>query len=784
MPPGAPWGGAFPPAKVHAPPGMRPMLVHVPVGPMPMPPHLQPPQVPVHHPNAPYSPTDSVAQPMPTINVGGVSYPAPALASPGFFKSPNKQSNPNSARMPSMSKEKPVRARSASRGRAETISIPAPAQEESASVLQLTSSSEDRDMRPPSASEMSSPFPPAVVIPPQLEVREIKKGTPDNDEKVGNIAKKSPLPKPFATWRNDPNRQAKRSNVFSPNTTSESSMSMGKGHEGGPSVSMSTSPEDAPVKPTSIRMNELTTPHSSVEQNGVKDPMLGAKGRSKEPSGPAFSYTDFLNNPNHLTRPSSVGPRPRTRERVTQHLGTPSRPFNKSSSTSGLIHPSKAVLSPPIDHRRRILPESSSSDEHMTTNGNNTIMAFPETTSTLRKMKEEALKSQSPSEEPLPRVVTNDQGDIVVQSLDFPSKIEKIILGDIGKNSGEASDRSLTSFLTAEQSSSESARRERPQLRNRYADVIRAPGSTPSRTPQQNPASSSNVPTMDPSAASTVAGTEIVDSGRMNRENRQLRDRLQEKELMISALEAQIEVTPSVYDAAKTPISSHNEDFNMDSISHVGLGRKPSRARSDIQPTLRQLQRVQDERDTLKNTLSKLESECTLLKQQQVDVEELKRQHQRKVEEITCKLELVEDDYSNLQSTVDQQKESLSNIDKMKWDVSKLSQTVEEKDCALQELSGKYSKTKAKKRELEQEAYTLRQELERSRNSFEEIQRQCEEENASLKNLEQHCQSLEQQMQEAEAQVREARAAEQAAKDSIAYYSFKTFSNLIQSLKI
>ena len=76
-------------------------------------------------------------------------------------------------------------------------------------------------MRPPSASEMSSPFPPAVVIPPQLEVREIKKDTPKNDEKVGNVAKKSPLPKPFATWRNDPNRQAKRSNVFSPNTTSE-----------------------------------------------------------------------------------------------------------------------------------------------------------------------------------------------------------------------------------------------------------------------------------------------------------------------------------------------------------------------------------------------------------------------------------------------------------------------------------------------------------------------------------------------------------------------------------
>ena len=95
------------------PPNMRPVLLHMPVA-----------APPVHHapPGGPLSPTESVAQPvddasrpMPKINVGGVSYPAPSFASPGFFKTPPphiqnqhlQNNHTNDERLPSIPRESP-----------------------------------------------------------------------------------------------------------------------------------------------------------------------------------------------------------------------------------------------------------------------------------------------------------------------------------------------------------------------------------------------------------------------------------------------------------------------------------------------------------------------------------------------------------------------------------------------------------------------------------------------------------------------------------------------------
>ena len=136
------------------------------------------------------------------------------------------------------------------------------------------------------------------------------------------------------------------------------------------------------------------------------------------------------------------------------------------------------------------------------------------------------------------------------QSLDFQSKIEKIILGELPQerntngNNNTDDDRSLTSFITADQSSpldqascGESAHN--PVTRpNRYADVLRPPSSSqePDLTRdhrqnhnrhdsyRQNPvASGSNAPTQDPSAASTVCST-ALDSTRIQREKNENRN--------------------------------------------------------------------------------------------------------------------------------------------------------------------------------------------------------------------------------------------------------------------
>ena len=874
----APWGGAFPPT---AAPPMRPMFM--PVG---MPLHHHPPPF-----ARPMSPTESVACPvseengaakavaMPvpsppaapinaaTINVGGVSYPAPQFTSPNFFKSPPENANlhqphglpahtlPNlpmptdpmlGSHQPPAQPSQPARKRSASASRGRAGNKPVPnlgARDEGESVMQLTSSDEDglREAAWPSSSEMESPFPPAILAPPPQKKMVRRKKLADER-----------LPAALTTWRKQ------RTGNSTP--TSNSSRSNVQWREGGPSASLSSSPDDVPVKPKMfIRgLKELSTPHDIVDEaRGVhdmipnemsNDPMLGRKNDTEASFSFLNARTDTTmkadespaKSNSYLSRPRSVGPVARRKERVTQHLGTPARRYDLNLTGSNvqdltganiqddhvdtrksLPHPSAAVLSPPTITKPAEFTSTSqeqSSRSPSDQEGHRQLGAgipFPETASTLRKMKEEAMRcspSREKSENPLQEMVEDTRAR---QSLDFQSKIEKIILGELPQagnanaNANTDDDRSLTSFITADQSSpldqpscasSVQNQNTRP---NRYADVLRPPSS--SQEPdlhrditrdrrrnhqhfQQNPiSSSSNVPTQDPSSASTVAASTVastaLDSTRIQREkqeNRKLRQQLQEKNLMIDALEAQMEIAPPGFESAHakllTPTSSVFtnslvEEFTMDSVSHIGTGtRKPtaSRMRSDATHNSRQLQKIQDERD-----MFRLENEK--LRKQLMDQNHIELKHQRVVEELNHKIELAEDECTNLRQNVNSNSSKGAHLEIVKRDLQKLQATIDEKDSQLEEFSNKYTTARTRRKALELENRELLANLERSRNTISDIEQQCKDDASARDELQTRYEKLESDLKEYEsrekqyeAELQEARAVNLDQRENIA----------------